>query len=85
MSIPLQCEDRLYYCVTDVCVEDNTPSSLPAAHVKVITHAARLYKLRHPTTEAKQLEGELWDARLGISLNGSFRKLPPMPMVSQRP
>ena len=66
MSIPLTKVNGLYFCETDTCVLDNTPDEVRTAHVNKISVGPTIHKLKHPTTKSRQLEAEIWAARLGF-------------------
>ena len=66
MTIPLQRVDGLYYCNTDTLALDNTPSVRREHHIASIHCDQGVFNLKKPTSNAKQLEAELWAARLGF-------------------
>ena len=66
MSIALTKVNGLYLCETDTCVLDNSPDEVRTAHVSKISFGPSIHKFKHLTTKSRQLEAELWAARLGF-------------------
>ena len=66
MTIPLQRIDGMYYCIADTLAHDNTPSARHEHQISSVHSEQGVFKLLKPTSKSKQLEAELWAARLGF-------------------